>query len=579
MEQSKNDYEYIMRDTDATGARFPDELVFTVESTGESVVVHKTKVVVGSYQSVCDYVINKQYISRTHAVFSYEDERWFLEDAYSTNGTWINGNKIEAGKKYQLVANDVINFANQEKLIFYSTNNAEVSEEENDDEKARIVLEAGIRVFAQLEYKDEFSLRVIITGLLRAPLYFPVEIDMAAMFGDVDPLSLKRGDIISPQQDVKCRILTLGVQDGSEVIPMFTSKQHMGKNQSVSVIRYYPSDYLPILIKMDKIAIINPFSDYRFILEKDLMILLDSELNGNNSDLEVREKKATDLKLLLSNLVGSVIANKYKVDKILEENECFVTCLGKEIETDIRYTMEFCFADKNHNSVRALLRNKADILAKLNHPAIPKLKELIETDDYCCLIFERAKGRTLNKIVEKSGAMKFKKVIKIGKSLAEVLQYLHCFQPPYIYRDMRPQIVRIDSTGQVKLIDIAIMREYKPDVLADTVYLGTRGYAAPEQFGGMGQTDARTDIFNLGMTMYYLVTGISPETPSFNPEPICKIDSSLPKGLEYIIGKCIELNPDNRYQNCQELIDDLNQYEFLPKPKGLFGSFGFFKNK
>lgn len=80
------------------------------------------------------------------------------------------------------------------------------------------------------------------------------------------------------------------------------------------------------------------------------------------------------------------------------------------------------------------------------------------------------------------------------------------------------------------------------------------------------------------MTMHHLVTGMDPKQPGYEIKPICKINPDLPKGLEYIISKCIQLNPDDRYQTCEELLVDLNNYTKLPKRKGLFGKL-FDKNR
>lgn len=134
---------------------------------------------------------------------------------------------------------------------------------------------------------------------------------------------------------------------------------------------------------------------------------------------------------------------------------------------------------------------------------------------------------------------------------------------------MKPANVILKLDGTIKFIDFGIMRVYKQNQNTDTCTLGTKGYAAPEQYGGR-QTDARTDIFGLGMTMHHLVTGVDPKQPSYQVKPIREINPSLPKGLEYIISKCTELDPDNRYQNVNELMNDLNDYMNLSKPKGLF---------
>ena len=88
-----------------------------------------------------------------------------------------------------------------------------------------------------------------------------------------------------------------------------------------------------------------------------------------------------------------------------------------------------------------------------------------------------------------------------------MLGYLHSRVPPIIYRDMKPANIMLKPDGNLTLIDFGTAREFKERNLADTTCLGTVGYAAPEQFGGMGQTDARTDIYCLGATLYHLITG------------------------------------------------------------------------
>lgn len=134
-------------------------------------------------------------------------------------------------------------------------------------------------------------------------------------------------------------------------------------------------------------------------------------------------------------------------------------------------------------------------------------------------------------------------------------------KPPIIYRDMKPANVMLKPDGNIKVIDFGIAREYKDQSLADTVSLGTKGYAAPEQFGGKGQTDARTDIYCLGVTLYHLLTGQNPCEPPYEIYPIRHWNPQLSAGLEAIIQKCTQLNPDDRYQSCAELLYALHHYE------------------
>ena len=104
---------------------------------------------------------------------------------------------------------------------------------------------------------------------------------------------------------------------------------------------------------------------------------------------------------------------------------------------------------------------------------------------------------------------------------------------------MKPDNIMLTPEGKIKLIDFGIAREYKTENTTDTTNLGTKSYAAPEQLSGK-QTDARTDIYSLGVTLYHLVTGKSLNEPPFEMRPIRDWDSTLPEGLEHIILKCTQ---------------------------------------
>lgn len=106
-------------------------------------------------------------------------------------------------------------------------------------------------------------------------------------------------------------------------------------------------------------------------------------------------------------------------------------------------------------------------------------------------------GNPLSSALEESGAQPQNQVIAWAIQLCDVLGYLHAQSPPIIYRDMKPSNIMLKPDGNLTLIDFGTAREFKEKNLADTVCLGTIGYAAPEQFGRMGQTDARTDIYCL----------------------------------------------------------------------------------
>lgn len=122
--------------------------------------------------------------------------------------------------------------------------------------------------------------------------------------------------------------------------------------------------------------------------------------------------------------------------------------------------------------------------------------------------------------------------------------------------------------GRRKADRLRYSKEYEIENNADTTALGTRGYAAPEQFGdskgrGIYNTDARTDIYNLGATLYHIVTGKNPCEPPYEIKPIREWNPMLSSGLEKIILKCTQADPNDRYQNCTELMYALEHYDEL----------------
>ena len=225
----------------------------------------------------------------------------------------------------------------------------------------------------------------------------------------------------------------------------------------------------------------------------------------------------------------------------------------KEIEKRAR--------DRNNEIVIQSAIAEANLIKQLDHPAIVRIVDIIDNGNVIYIIEDYIEGETLGTILENNGAQPQELVIEWAMQICEALEYLHTRKPPIIYRDMKPANVMLKPDGNIKVIDFGIAREYKDQSLADTVSLGTKGYAAPEQFGGKGQTDARTDVYCLGVTLYHLVTGQNPCEPPYEIYPIRHWNPQLSAGLEAIIQKCTQFNPADRYQTCAELLYALHHYE------------------
>jgi len=134
-----------------------------------------------------------------------------------------------------------------------------------------------------------------------------------------------------------------------------------------------------------------------------------------------------------------------------------------------------------------------------------------------------------------------------------------------IYRDLKPANIMLRPDGKITLIDFGTARKYNYDSVSDTTCLGTIGYAAPEQFAGetLRQTDARTDIYNLGATMYHLLTGVNPSEPPYELYPIRRWNESLSNGLEKIILRATRKDPDKRFNDCKEMSYALQHFRDL----------------
>lgn len=262
--------------------------------------------------------------------------------------------------------------------------------------------------------------------------------------------------------------------------------------------------------------------------------------------------------------VGQVIDDKYEILKLVGQGGMSKVYLAMDKRLNKQWAVkeiEKRAKDRNNEIVIQSAIAEANLIKQLDHPAIVRIVDIIDNGNVIYIIEDYIEGETLGTILENNGAQPQELVIEWAMQICEALEYLHTRKPAIIYRDMKPANVMLKPDGNIKVIDFGIAREYKDQSLADTVSLGTKGYAAPEQFGGKGQTDARTDIYCLGVTLYHLLTGQNPCEPPYEIYPIRHWNPQLSAGLEAIIQKCTQLNPDDRYQSCAELLYALHHYE------------------
>lgn len=188
---------------------------------------------------------------------------------------------------------------------------------------------------------------------------------------------------------------------------------------------------------------------------------------------------------------------------------------------------------------------EANILYHLNHPAVPRIMGLWQQPDRSFLVREYFEGRTLEEIVREDGVLAAPDVLDIGYKIAVVLQYLHSQNPPVIHRDIKPGNIVVSAAGDVKLIDFDIARSVQQEHEHDTVYLGTRDFAAPEQYG-YAQTGPATDIYALGIVMLYLITGRTDRRDLKEKVPDAE--------QRAFIEKCTAFDPQARFSSAAQVM-------------------------
>lgn len=256
--------------------------------------------------------------------------------------------------------------------------------------------------------------------------------------------------------------------------------------------------------------------------------------------------------------IGTLIDNKYRILKLIGKGGTAQVYLAMDQRLNKTWAVKEIIK-RDGLAVHSAIA-EANIIKSFDHPAIVRIVDIFESHEAIYLIEDYIEGETLGSLLKRNGAQPQELVIDWGIQLCSALRYLHSLNPAIIYRDMKPPNIMLAPGGLLKIIDFGIAREYKQENVEDTVLLGTRGYAAPEQYGGKGQTDTRTDIYSLGVTLYHLVTGHDPCESPYELCPIRKWDPQLSAGLERIIEKCTQPNPDDRYQSCDELLNNLYHY-------------------
>ena len=153
------------------------------------------------------------------------------------------------------------------------------------------------------------------------------------------------------------------------------------------------------------------------------------------------------------------------------------------------------------------------------HPGIPAYRECVcdEKGEFAGFVMEYVEGQSLQKILEDGRAYMVREAVEAGLQLCGIMELLHGQNPPMIFRDLKPANILVQPDGQFVLVDYGAVRKLRKSAGADTMRLGTDGYAAPEQYGGWEQSDEKTDIYGIGAVLHHMVTGRPPLETGLRP--------------------------------------------------------------
>lgn len=275
----------------------------------------------------------------------------------------------------------------------------------------------------------------------------------------------------------------------------------------------------------------------------------------------------------MAEIINSVVGGRYYILELIGRGGSSVVYKAKDIHSGEIYALKKYITSDPANRKRLLegMERELVVLKNCTHPVLPKIFDLIKIEDAFFLVMEYIEGTDLKKYVEKHGTFSTKMLVNVMEQVCSGLYYLHSLSPAIVYRDLKPANIILCDDGSVKLIDFGIAKRYRNDIDVDKLALGSKGFAAPEQFGdrngkGLYNTDIRADIYGIGTTMYYLKTAkkynsIKNKENPFNFKDCLKVSYRLRK----IIKKCTRNNPDLRYEDCIEVLCKIKALHIIGK--------------
>ncbi|UCE21405.1 MAG: serine/threonine protein kinase, partial [Candidatus Aminicenantes bacterium] len=272
-------------------------------------------------------------------------------------------------------------------------------------------------------------------------------------------------------------------------------------------------------------------------------------------------------------MIGKTISH-YKILEKIGEGGMGVVYKAEDTKLKRIIALKFLPRELTRDQeARDRFMKEAQAAAALDHPHICTVHEIDEVDGNTFIAMAYIEGQSLKEKIE-AGPLKINEAVEVALQVAEGLKEAH--DKGITHRDIKPANIMLTEKGQAKIMDFGLAKlEWGADLTKTATILGTIAYMSPEQARGE-RVDLRTDIWSLGCVLYEMLSGHRPFTSeqdqatiysilNESPQPLTSLKKELPQELERTVNKCLEKDPDKRYQKAKEIIDDLNSLQIKLK--------------
>ncbi|HWP97442.1 MAG TPA: protein kinase [Syntrophomonadaceae bacterium] len=258
---------------------------------------------------------------------------------------------------------------------------------------------------------------------------------------------------------------------------------------------------------------------------------------------------------LSENLTGrlssdSLLENRYRIIRTIGRGGMGAVYLALDqrlnnMRVAIKEMSTNAVGQGNLQAAISSFKKEAAILIDLRHPALPRVIDFFPRGvDRWYLVMDFIEGKNLSVVINERGHIEEPEVLDWTHQICEILDFLHGQDPSIIFRDLKPSNIMLTPQGQIKLVDFGIARHFRPGVGSDTAAYGSTGFAPPEQYGDR-QTNVRSDIYALGATLHFLLTGVDPKSSPFIFEEPAHYVAVSPR-VNAAIMKSLEFRAENR---------------------------------